>query len=78
VPSLEFCTSPHGAILFVANAAAGPVRALHADTGQPVEGVRLPPRYEVLSRPAVVPDGRTLLILLESGEVAVWDYRDGR
>jgi WD40 repeat protein len=53
-----------------------PIRALDAETGKPVEGLRLP-SYEVAGEPAAAGD-RLLLVPLRTGEVAVWDYQTGK
>src|SRR5262245_55542836 len=53
----------------------GPILALDAATGRPAEGFKLP-TLRAAAAPAPAGD-RLLLVPLWSGEVVVWDYRDG-
>jgi WD40 repeat protein len=74
-----FGISPDGRVVFATvKGSPSQLRALDADTGRPAAGFELPAKCELAGRPVSVPDGRTLLLPLKTGEVAVWDYRDGR
>jgi RNA polymerase sigma factor (sigma-70 family) len=79
VKSNWYGIAPDGrTVVACTGATADEMRALDIGTGKSVEGFKLPSKYQLADFPALVADGRTLLLQLTSGEVAVWDYRDGR
>jgi RNA polymerase sigma factor (sigma-70 family) len=70
--SLEYGITPDSRTVFLGK----PLRALNADTGEPVEGFKLP-KYEAERAPVAAGD-RLLLVPMRSGGVVVWDYREGK
>jgi WD40 repeat protein len=78
-PANEFGFSADGRTLFTwSRKGAIRMRAVDVETRNPVEGFKPPPNDTVAGRMVGLPDGRSLLVPLSSGDVAVWDYRDGR
>jgi RNA polymerase sigma factor (sigma-70 family) len=69
--------TPDGRLVFLAKPdTKQSIRVLDMETGKPVESFKLP-TFPTAGPPAAAGD-RLLLLPLNSGEVAVWDYRAGK